>query len=107
LLISSYVHVEIDGPKVDHVVKLPRSVVWDGSIVRIMNNEDKLESRQIDVLYQARNYVLVSSGVNPGDRVITTDLAAAVEGMPLRLRDDTSVAEKTEQPSDGESGATP
>tara|TARA_R110000868_G_scaffold241497_3_gene496967 strand:- start:755661 stop:757007 length:1347 start_codon:yes stop_codon:yes gene_type:complete len=84
LLVGSYVQASVVGPTIERVIRLPRSVVRDGDVVRIMNDADTLEIRRVTVAFKEPDFVLVSQGVQSGDRVVTTNLATAVEGLPLR-----------------------
>jgi RND family efflux transporter MFP subunit len=85
LLIGSYVRVEIEGRNVESVISLPRDLVRRGDVVWVLRDDDTLALRPVTIRYRGRDHVLVSDGLEEGDRVISTDIAAPVEGMPLRL----------------------
>jgi RND family efflux transporter MFP subunit len=85
LLIGTVVRVEIMGTDLSDVVAIPRDMVRDGSNVWIMRDDDTLEVRPIEPIYRGRDAVLVRGDVRVGERLVTTDLAAAVDGMALRL----------------------
>jgi len=84
LLVGSYVQARVVGPTVRDVVRLPRAVVRDGDQVRVMNDSDELELRRVTVVFKAPEFVLISDGIEDGERIVTTNLATAVEGLPLR-----------------------
>jgi RND family efflux transporter MFP subunit len=86
LLLGSFVRVEIEGMKLPSVLVVDRRHVHDGNSLWFMNDEDKLEIRSVDIVYRGRDRVLVSGGVDPGERMVVSDLAAAVPGMTLRLQ---------------------
>ena len=48
--------------------------------------EDELRLRPVELRWRGRSRVFVSGGLEPGDRVVTTDLGAPVDGMPLDVR---------------------
>ena len=52
-----------------------------------MDANDALEIRRLDIVYRGHDHVLVADGVRAGERLVITDLAAPVEGMPLRSKD--------------------
>lgn len=85
LLVGSYVRARMQGPVIEGVVRLPRSVVRDGDIVRVMNDRDELELRRVGVVFKEPDHVLVGEGLAEGERVVTTNLTTAVEGMALRV----------------------
>lgn len=84
LLVGSYVQARVVGPTIRDVVRLPRAVVRDGDVVRVMNESDELEIRSVTVAFKEPNFVLISEGLEHGERIVTTNLATAVDGLPLR-----------------------
>ncbi|MDW7643785.1 MAG: efflux RND transporter periplasmic adaptor subunit [Desulfuromonadales bacterium] len=87
MLIDSYVRVEIVGSAVESAAKIPRRLVRDGDTVWIMNEQDRLEIRPIEILFRGPDDVLVPQGLREDERLVVTDLSAAVEGMRLRLQE--------------------
>ena len=90
LILGDYVRAEIDGVGVPRAVALERRLFRDGDQVWIMTPEAKLEIRPVTVTFRGRDKLLVTSGLEDGERVILTDLPAAVEGMALRTAEESS-----------------
>ena len=88
LLIGSYVRVEIEGRELQAVISLSRELLRENETVWLVDQDDRLELRPVEIAYRGRDAVLVTAGLNPGDRVIRTNLAAPVVGMPLRVSED-------------------
>jgi len=86
LMVNDYVRVNIAGEPIPEVVKLPRSLLHDADTVWIMSPENKLEIRPVEVVHRADEYVLIKSGIDSSDRIITVELSTPVTGMPLRLQ---------------------
>jgi RND family efflux transporter MFP subunit len=86
LLLGSYVRVEIDGGELPDVIALDRDQLREGDRVWVMDAEDRLAIRPVTVAVRNRDRVLVTEGLKDGDRVVVTDLAAPVAGMPLRTK---------------------
>lgn len=84
LLIGSYVRVEIDGRELDDVVPLDRELVHEGDQVWVMGADGALEIRRPTFVFRGRDRLLASQGLETGDKVVTTNLAAPVPGLPLR-----------------------
>jgi len=84
LLIGSFVRVGIEGRTLDDVVSLDRHLLRDGDRVWVLSAEGLLDIRDVTVVFRGRNRVLISEGIDEGERIVATDLAAAVAGMPLR-----------------------
>lgn len=85
LLLGTYVEVEIEGREADNVVELDRATLRGGDMVYVMKADSTLEKRKVDVLWRRENVVLISEGVKPGEKIVVSPLASAVNGMKLRL----------------------
>ena len=87
LLVDSYVRVEIEGKKLEGVMPVKRDYLHDGDNIWVMNSDDQMEIRPVEVLFRDKQMVYLTNGLKVGDRIVTTDISAPVEGMPLRLND--------------------
>ena len=98
MLMDSYVSVLIEGRPLEQVARIEREYLRDGDRLWIMGAEGTLDIRQVDIVFRSQNEVYVASGVEDGEALVVTDLAAPVEGMPLRRRggDRSSVQASTE-----------
>lgn len=103
ILVNDFVSVKIQGVETKSV-KLDRNYVHGGEYVWIMNNENLLERRNVKVSYKERNDVLIESGLFGGERVITTPLVGAVEG--IALKDRSKKSKKVVRNKSGESHAS-
>ena len=88
LLLNSYVRVEIAGRQLDSTVALSRNLLRDNETVWIMDADDRLDIRKVEIAYRGEKEVFVATGLNPGERLVTSLLPAPVQGMPLRVPDD-------------------
>lgn len=95
LLLGSYVDVAFDARESARLVEIRREAVRDGDEVFVFA-DGKLEIRSIEIAWRRRDTVLVRDGLSAGDKVITSQIAAPVEGMALR----------TDTTSQGDEGAT-
>jgi RND family efflux transporter MFP subunit len=84
LLVGAYVDVEIDGEELAAVIEVPRDAIRGGNTVYVYES-GALAIRQIDVIWRRRDTVLVGSGLQAGDRVVTSPVPGAVAGMKLRI----------------------
>ncbi|MCP4675000.1 MAG: efflux RND transporter periplasmic adaptor subunit [Deltaproteobacteria bacterium] len=87
LLLGAYVSVEIEGPELDDMVALPRLAVREGGKVWV-KSDDKLSIRKVDVTWTREDTVFVRGEIQPGESVITSRVAAPVEGMKIALEDE-------------------
>ena len=88
LLIGQYLEASLEGREVDGAIYIDRVHLRDGDNVWVMNDENALEVRPLNVVYRGSDHVLAVTGVEAGERIVTTDLATGTQGMPLRTAED-------------------
>jgi len=91
LLLGSYVEVSISGRTLASVVQIPTRALRNGNQVLVMNAENRMEVREVVVAWRMDDEALISSGLESGLELITSRVAAPVEGMPLRRSSSPSV----------------
>jgi len=85
LLLGSYVEVDIEGPTLSDVFVLPRKALRESSKVWIKNNANELEVRDVNVSFGFEDNVIIDSGLNDGDEVITSSIGVVIPGMKLKV----------------------
>jgi len=85
LLLNEYVRIEIEGAPVGQAFRIPRSALRDDRFVWLATKENTLEIREIEVAWRDATEVLVSGGLNDGERLILTSLSTPINGMKLRI----------------------
>jgi RND family efflux transporter MFP subunit len=84
LLLDAYVKLFIHGPELQNVFVVPRRAVHDGCRIWIMNSENRLDIRDVEIVWRGPDTMLLRHGVKPGERLILTALATPVPGMLLQ-----------------------
>jgi len=84
LLLGDYVGAVIDGKTVDEVFVLERRYLEDGNKVYIADDSDTLQIKDVQIVWSGADYVL-TRGLENGERLIVSDVPAAVEGMKVRV----------------------
>ncbi len=102
LLVGAYVRAEVVGKSFDDVYAIPRAWLHDGDTVRIMADDNTLAIREVDVLYRGRDEVLIDGGLTAGEWIITTNLSAPVNGMPVRAEAPAAASEPRAMPAAAE-----
>ena len=85
VLAGGFLRGEVQGRKLDDVVEIDRSWLFENDTVRVMTDDGKLDIREVEVLYRGPDYVLIASGLADGERVVTTNLPSPVDGMAIRV----------------------
>jgi len=84
LLVGTFVRAEIRGREVDDVIRLPRSAMRDNDQVLVVNEDDRLQFRQVSLLRLEHDDMLVRDGLEDGERVCISPLQTVVEGMLVK-----------------------
>jgi len=90
LLVGAYVHVEIQGRSDQDLIEIPRIALREGQQVWVLDGDDHLEIRDVHIAWRREESVLLSDGLSTGDRLITSRLSPAVQGMELRAEGEES-----------------
>lgn len=78
-----FVQADIVGKTLAQVFVLPPAAINASQQVWVVDAQQKLHSRQLEVLRNEPQRILVSAGLSAGDRVVVSDLPIAVEGMTV------------------------
>lgn len=87
LLIGSYVRLEITGKTLPRAALIERELIHDGDRLWVMDDKDLLDIRPVEIAFRGQDHVLVTGGIDAGERLVTTNLPSPVQGMSLRLKD--------------------
>ncbi len=79
-----FAQVEIVGRTLEAAAFLPRAALRPGDTVWVVDDEQRLGFRAVDVARIAKDGVLVRGGLASGDRVIVSQVKAVTEGMKVR-----------------------
>jgi RND family efflux transporter MFP subunit len=85
VLMGSLVSAQIQGQTLESVFPIERPYLRDNDTVWIMDSADELEIRPVQIAFRGPTHVYVTDGLAENERLVTTDIAAPVAGMPLRV----------------------
>lgn len=91
LMIGAFVQVELLGLEREDAIIVPRSALYDGDTVWVVDDDDALARRTVGVGWSLSEDVEVTSGLESGDRIVTSPLSAPVAGTLVKLRKGTKV----------------
>jgi len=83
MLLGSYVRVEIEGRAVASAAAIEREFIRNGNSVWVMNPEGNLAIRPVEIAFRGADHLIVTSGIDPGEQLIISDIATPVDGMAL------------------------
>ena len=105
LLIDSYVRVDIEGNQLKSALKLDRKYLHNGNQIWILTPNSTLEIRDIAITFADMDFVYITEGITPGERLITSQLTTPIAGMSLK--DIATAPPKSMQPARGTPGSAP
>lgn len=90
LISGLFVQAEIEGAGRDDLFVLPKTAVNNLHQAKVVDAEQRLEIRQLELLRTEPERVIVKAGLNPGDRVVVSELPVPVAGMKVKTVDSKS-----------------
>lgn len=85
LLAGLFVQADIEGRRRDDVFILPTAAVNASQQALVLDQEDRLHWRPLDVLRHEPARVLVKGGLSRGERIVTGGVQVPVEGVKVRV----------------------
>ena len=82
--VGLFVQAEIEGIAEDDIVVLPRSTLRNGNQVLVVDSENRLHFRDVEVLRVYRDDAYISAGLEAGERVSISPLQTVVDGMRVQ-----------------------
>ena len=101
LAIGLFVRAEIEGPLADGITIVPRSALRDDRLLMVVDADDRMRLRDVDVMRIDREEVLIRTRLGAGERVCVSPLEVVVEGMRVRtVASDPADGAERPEPSD-------
>ncbi len=94
LAVGLFVEARIAGRAVDRALVLPRGALRGEDQVLVVDSEERLRYRTVELLQIQGEQAIISGGLEPGERVCISQLDGEVAGMRVRT------VESTEDPGD-------
>ncbi len=96
-----FVQVIVRGHTQPQRIVLPREAIRAGRVYTV-DAEQRLRSRQVEVLYSQGRLSVIGSGVQPGEQIVVSDLVPAVDGMLLQPEVDAELQQALRAAAGGE-----
>ncbi|MBC7196068.1 MAG: hypothetical protein H5U39_02305, partial [Deferribacterales bacterium] len=82
LLINNKVKVVFEGITLKNVFKVKTEYIRDNNKIYIFK-DNKLKISNVKIVYSDENYSYVESGLANSDKIVTTNIPNAIEGLML------------------------
>ena len=84
LAMGLFVTVDIKGRQLPEGAVIPRRALQEDDMVWVVDGENRLRFRKIDVACVQGDQVVVEQGLRDGERVVITPLKVVTDGMAIR-----------------------
>ncbi|MGF1508157.1 MAG: efflux RND transporter periplasmic adaptor subunit [Myxococcota bacterium] len=84
--LGEFVEAHFDSDREIAGVRIPRKALRGGNQVYVVDDDQRLQIRSVDVAWGDRASVVVSSGLSEGESLVVSRLGIAVDGMKLDVR---------------------
>ena len=84
LPVGLYVEATIEGRWLEDLFVLPASALFPNNRVVILDEENRLRFRSVDILKKEREQVIIKSGLHADERVLISGLPHPIEGLLVR-----------------------
>lgn len=102
LLIGAYVRAALEARIPRGSVLVDSAFVHEDNNVWVMTDDNHLDIRSIDILYRDATQTVIAGGLEPGDAVITSELTAPIQGLPIRVESTTADDDTPGEKNDAE-----
>lgn len=79
--VGMFVQAEIEGVESKQALVIPRDALRNADKVYVVDSENKLDIRSVDVISTSKDIVLLSGGVSVGEKVAISTVPNAAHGM--------------------------
>jgi RND family efflux transporter MFP subunit len=94
LVVGLFVEAEIAGRTVADVYRLPRSALRKGDQLLIVDTDNRLRQRQVDVLRTDFEYVYIAAGIVAGERICVSPIETFIDGLLVEVVGDELAADR-------------
>jgi multidrug efflux pump subunit AcrA (membrane-fusion protein) len=85
LLLGSVHQVFIQGDSREDALRVPRSALYEGDKVWIVDEADTLQMAWVRTGWDLGEDIEIREGLSQGDRIVVSPLSLPIEGTPVRL----------------------
>ncbi len=81
LLPGSFIEASIHGKTIKGLRILPRALIQADKQVWVINDDNRLERKEVNILYRGKELVYIQSGVNRHEKVVNTSFHQLISGL--------------------------
>ena len=85
LTVGLFVNVELHGRTVENIFRMPRSALRDDEKVAVIDVENRIRLRTVNILKVEGESVLIKEGLKEGERISLSNVENLTEGMTVEV----------------------
>ena len=85
LPIGLFVEAKIDGITLKNIFEIPINSISENNEVYIVDKDNQLELRKLTILKKYSEFVIIKDGLKAGERIVTSKLSTASNGIKVNL----------------------
>ncbi|MCH8134795.1 MAG: hypothetical protein IIB77_02315, partial [Proteobacteria bacterium] len=85
LPMGSFVTARIEGVTLDGIIRVPRNALRGSDQLIFVDDDSRLRIRAVEIVRADAEYVYLTGGVAPGDRIVMTALETPINGMKVKI----------------------
>ena len=85
LRIGTFVDASIEGKHFNNLVMLPRHILRAGNKVWVIDQQQRLQNRQVSTLRTEGPYIYVTAGLDDNERICLSNISGAIPGSQVRI----------------------
>jgi len=87
LPVGTFVTAEIAGRTMEEVIRVPRSALRSASQLLIVDDDNRIRIRDVDVIRTDARYAYIGDGAEAGERIAVSAIETPLNGMYVRTTD--------------------
>lgn len=99
LRIGTFVDASIEGKHFDNLVMLPRHILRAGNKVWVIDQQQRLQNRQVSTLRTEGPFIYVIAGLDTNEHVCLSNISGAIPGSQVRIAKITDSNQLSPQPT--------
>jgi RND family efflux transporter MFP subunit len=93
MAVGLFVDAHVEGRAIPHALVVPRTALRGDNTVYLAKDDNTLSMRTVTVVSSNRNEAILIAGIGPNDKVITSPVRAAADGMRIETVEHTTLAD--------------
>ena len=88
-----YLKAEVFGKKIKDTYSIPRGAIIGKNKIIIALEDDTISFKEVAIIRSSRDRVIIGEGILRGERIVTTPIPNAIEGMKVNIYDESVLSD--------------